>query len=686
MITNIFINRELSWLSFNYRVLQEAKDPAVPLFERIKFLAIYSSNLDEFYRVRVAGLRSLLRLKKNSVKTLKFNPEALIMDIQEITFNQQEEFGHIYKNSILPELQKYGIRFVDDKNADDEQSEFIRNYFETNIAGKISVIQPLTKDEIPFLKNRSLYFAVKLLPARMKYLNMIKENYTYALVEIPSDRLPRFVELPQRDNKHAIIFLDDILRFNFPLIFPDYHVTEAYSIKLTRDAELPIDDEFSGNLLEKIKKGLKKRNGGIPSRFLYDKSMPKDFLKYLRESLDLEKEDLSAGARYHNFSDFFAFPNPSNIIPTDEPMPPLWHKDFSRGENIFDVIKSKDVLLHFPYHTYDHVIEFLEAAAEDENVKSIKITQYRVAKKSAVVNALIKAAHNGKKVTSFVELKARFDEESNIHWAEEMEKAGVTVHYSFPGLKVHSKLAMVERIENNEIARYCYFGTGNFNEKTALIYSDIGLLTHDERLTSEAEMAFQIFERKRTYYPFKHLLVAQFNMRRIFLELIDEAIEAAEDGEQPRLIIKLNSLQERKIIRKLVQASQAGVDIKMIIRGICCLAPGIPGKSDNIEIISVVDRFLEHSRVYIFDNGEEEKIYCGSADWMNRNLRRRIEVVFPIYDNKLKREIKDIINIQLNDNIKARIIDKNNLNEYVKRTEGPKIRSQIETYNYLKNK
>lgn len=684
----ILENREISWLSFNYRVLQEAKDLSNPLYERIKFLAIYSSNLDEFFRVRVASLRSLLRLKKKSIDKLNFDPEELLKQIHNTVNSHQEEFGGIFKKQVIPELKENNIHLINETELNDKQKEFVETYFREKVQMFIQPILLVKRKIVPFLVNRRLYLSVKLAPKHIEA--KLEENkrtkHTYALVEIPSQHLPRFLELP-KDNKNTyIIFLDDVIRFCLPNIFPGYEVVEVCSIKLTRDAELYIDDEFTGNLLSKIKKGLSKRDTGVPSRFLYDKNTSKPFLKFLKDSLLLEKEDLVPGGKYHNFSDLFAFPNPCQSNLEFPSMPPLKHAEIEKHKNIFEAISEKDHALFFPFQSYDYIIKFLDTAANDPQVTSIRVTQYRVAKDSAVVRAMIDAVKNGKDVMVFVEVKARFDEELNIQWAEEMEKAGVKVFYSFPGLKVHAKLALVTRIENGKEIKYSYFGTGNFNEKTAKIYSDIGLLTKDERLTSEAEYVFKFLSGETVDYKFEHLLVAQFNMRKDFIAMIDNEITLANKGKDAAITLKMNSLEDRKMIKKLYEASNAGVRINIIIRGICCLVPGIKGQSENIKVISILDRFLEHGRIYIFNNGGKEKIYAASADWMKRNLSRRVEVAFPIYNENIKKEIKDIIELQLNDNKKARVIDKDNSNNYLGVYSKTKISSQTASYNYFKKK
>ena len=685
-IKSKYFDRELSWLSFNYRVLQEAKDKTVPLYERIKFLAIYSSNLDEFFKVRVATLRSLLTLKQKSKKILDFDPEKLLKDILSTVKEHQREFGKIFKNEILPGLKENKINLIDNKQLNISQSEYLNNFFEENIRQHI---QPflLVKNKItPFLKNNILYLVVVLNSKNGNKKDSKRLINKYAIVEIPANHLPRFIEIPDNGDEKFLIFLDDIIRFKLASIFEGYKVIDCYSIKLTRDAELYIEDEFTGDLVTKILSSIKKRNIGLPSRFLYDESMPKRILNYLKETFHLNKDDLSEGGKYHNFSDFFSFPNPTGNKLIYPAQIPLRNTGLRKAKNIFDAISEKDYLFHFPYQSFDHILEFINTAADDPNVTTIKMTQYRVAKDSQVLKALIKAAKSVKNVIVFVEVKARFDEEANISWGAEMQKMGIDVYYSLPGIKVHSKILMVTRKEGEKFKNYCFFGTGNFNEKTAKIYSDIGLLTANKNLTDEADEVFNFLIKRKTNSDFEHLLVTKFNMRKYFIQLIDNEISIAKNGGKGKIILKMNSLEDRKMINKLYEASEAGVKIFLIIRGICCLIPGVKGMSKNIQVISIVDRYLEHSRVFLFNNGGNPLIYCGSADWMRRNLSRRIEVVFPIYDELLKKEIQEILNIQMNDNVKARIIDKNQKNIYVKDNGSNLVRSQFATYDYLSNK
>lgn len=682
-----FFNRELSWLSFNHRVLQEAKDPSTPLYDKIKFLAIFSSNLDEFFRVRVASLRSLLDLKKKTQKELKFDVEKLLEKLHKTVVKMQEEYGEVYADIIKPELAQNNIFLVDHTQLNSVQKEFISELFNSQVVPHIMPMIIARKKITPFLRNQRLYLAVKLSSKQNGSTDkqLKHKRYLSAIVEIPTNHIDRFILLPKIGNNNYVMFLDDIIRYFLPNIFYGYNVHESYAVKLTRDAELYIEDEFSGNLLDKMKKSLAKRSSGAPSRFLYDRSMPAAFLNFLKEALLLSDEDLYPGGKYHNFSDFFTFPNPGIKELNYPEMKPLKSKELDLKKNIFESTSEHDQLLYFPYQSYDYVINAIEQAAKDPAVRSIKITQYRVARDSKIVNALIKAAHRGKDVTAFVEIKARFDEEINIKSAEEMQKAGVKVLYSLPGLKVHAKIALITREENNALRNYAYLSTGNFNEKTARLYTDYGFFTANPDITDEVEKVFEALEGNVTEFEFKHLLVAHYGMRQGFQAMIENEIAFAQRGEPAAITIKLNSLEDERIIKKLYEASLAGVKVNMIVRGICCLIPGIKAMSENIRGISIIDRFLEHDRVYIFNNGGNEKIYLSSADWMKRNLSRRIEVAFPVYDNDLKNIIKHIVNIKLSDNVKARIIDEKQTNVYRKTESTSEHRSQYEIYEYMKS-
>ncbi|MDF1698776.1 MAG: polyphosphate kinase 1 [Saprospiraceae bacterium] len=676
-----YIHRDISWLAFNYRVLQEAKDPNVPLFERLKFLAIYSSNLDEFFRVRVANHRSLLRTGKKTRTSLDFEPSEILTKILKIVNAQQEEFSKIFEKQIVPALKKTGIHILRRKRLNEDQIEFIETYFKDNM---LPFVQPvlLVGDKIkPFLNTGSLYLALHL-----NDINDDKKKSQYAVVKIPSEHLPRFIELPsQEEGRHDIIVLDDIVRHNVRELFPGYDILDSYSIKLTRDAELYIDDEYSGDLISKIKKSLNKRNVGIASRMVYDRQVPKEMLEYLSQVFELSQYDKLPEGRYHNNADFFKLPNFGKEAYLDSPQPPLPIEELEEAESIFDKIYKKDYIVHVPYQSYNSVVKFFEDAANDPKVTHIKIIQYRVAKKSKIMDALRLAVKNGKQVTAFVEVKARFDEEANLIWGEKLEKAGVNVHYSMPGLKVHSKIAMVRRLEGEEGMLYTYLSTGNFHEDTAKIYSDIGIFTANPKLTSEAARVFNYLETKiRPTKPFKYFGVGQFNLKPMLIDLIKNEIKNAENGKPAKIVLKMNSIHDEEMIQYLYKASQKGVDVKMIIRGICSLVPGVKNVSTNIEAISIVDRYLEHARIFMFHNNGDTKIYLSSADWMVRNLHRRVETMFPILDKELQSVIIDLLTIQLMDNVKSRYIHYKDNNVYRKDTTDLPMRSQVETYYYMK--
>ncbi|PKQ68661.1 polyphosphate kinase 1 [Labilibaculum manganireducens] len=682
-----FLNRDLSWLSFNKRVLQEASNTRLPLYERIKFLAIYSSNLDEFYRVRLGTYKRFTELPAEDKDILRENPDAILKNINAEVDRQQNEFGNIFTQEIIPALEEEDIILIRDQSLCEEHHQFVKDFFLDNLLPHVQPILLLKKQIQPFLQNNVIYIAVKLFKKRKKE----EEEGTpksrrsrYAIIKVPSHRFPRFIELPDRDGKHFIMFLDDIIKLRMKLLFPGYKIDSSYSFKLSRDADLLIEDEYSGDLIKMIENSLKKRETGSPSRFLYDASIPKDFLKFLKDSFNLQNNDMVKGARYHNFQDFFGFPNPKYPELEPESFHPLKVDDLQGNKSVFKTIRLKDQILHFPYQSYEYVIRFLNEAAVDPKVVEIKATQYRVADNSAVVNALINAALNGKKVTVFVEVKARFDEEANLRSANEMRKAGVKIIDSIPGLKVHAKLALVLR--KGDKKDYAFLSTGNFNEKTAKIYSDHGLLTSNEVIITELKQLFDYLENQTEGYEFRKLLVGRFNLRRSLIELIDQEIQNVKKGHKGYIILKMNGLQERDMITKLYEASENGVKIDLIIRGICCLKPN-KTYAKNIRIIRIVDQFLEHGRIFYFHNLGEELLYLSSADWMNRNLHRRIECAFPIQDKKIKKELIDILNIQLNDNVSARILDGklNNLpipiNGKVK-----KIQSQKEIFAYLNKK
>ncbi len=674
-----YIHRDASWLSFNYRVLQEAKDPAVPLLERLKFLAIYSSNLDEFFRIRVAGIRKLKKVGKKTRAQLNFDPSELLKEIHQIVNRQQAEFSLIFENEIVPELRRHHVNIVRRLDLNAEQRQFVEDYFQGNLLPFVMPVLLVKRRINPFLANAHLYLAVHL---RQKKRPL--SDSEYALVKIPSDQVPRFVPLPTKGDRHDVILLDDIVRHSVSLLFPGYDIQDTYSIKLSRDAELDIEDEFSGDLVQKIKASLQKRQVGPASRFVYDREMPQHLLTYLLDTFDLRKNDMLPEGRYHNNFDFFRFPDFGLKHLKYKPLPPLPHPVLSEAPDFFKAISEADQLIHVPYQSFEPVIQFFEKAALDPTVTHIKVIQYRVAKSSRILEALMDAVERGKQVSAFVEIKARFDEATNLEWGERLEKAGVRVHYSLPGVKVHSKLALVRRIEEGQPKLYAYLGTGNFHEETAKIYSDFGIFTADTRLTNEVSNVLAHLENMPPSRPFEHLFVGQFNLREGLYGLIANEVKAAKKGKKAEMILKINSLEDKNIIAKLYEASQAGVKIRLIVRGICCLVPGIKDLSENIEIISIVDRYLEHARVFVFHNGGDERIYLSSADWMERNLTYRIETIFPVYDPALRRDLLNILNLQLNDNVKARIIDAENRNEYLRTGSDIPVRAQLETYFYLK--
>ncbi|MEL7222314.1 MAG: polyphosphate kinase 1, partial [Bacteroidota bacterium] len=628
-----FLDRDISWLSFNYRVLQEAKDPSVPLFERIKFLAIYSSNLDEFFRVRMANHRNLIRIGKKTKKELSITPKQMVRQIQKIVNEQQEEFATIFAQDIIPELRKHKINIKRRLDLNEEEREYVEAYFHDHM---LPFVQPvlMVEDRIrPFLNNAQLYLSILLHPK-----DKPEGKTAYAIVKIPSDHLPRFIELPSPKGEHNIIILDDVVRNSVSWMFPGYDILDTFSLKLTRDAELYIDDEFSGDLITKIKTSLAKRHVGPASRFVYDSEIPTEFLDFLMDVFQLEGYDTLREGRYHNNFDFFQFPDFGMSHLKNPDLPPLSYLPLEKSRDFFASMRERDHLIHVPYQSYESTIRLFEEAAGDPNVTHIKIVQYRVARKSRIMQALIRAVGAGKQVTVFIEVKARFDEEANLRWGEKLEKAGVTVHYSFPGVKVHSKLALVRRTEENGKGQlYAYLSTGNFHEDTAKIYADFGLFTADTRLVNEVARVFSYLETvKLPEQKFEHLLVGQFNLREALVKKIDFEIAQAKQGKPASMILKMNSLQDRMMINKLYEASEAGVKIQLIVRGINCLISNKKGWSENIHTISIVDRFLEHARVFVFHHGGEQQMYLSSADWMERNLSYRIETCFPVYDLKLK--------------------------------------------------
>jgi polyphosphate kinase len=676
------IDRDLSWLSFNYRVLQEAKDPNVPLLERMKFLAIYSSNLDEFFRIRVAGIKRLKKVSRKTKAQLNFSPRVLLKEIHKEVNRQQTEISQFFQEQIVPELRNNNIFLLRRLDLDEPQRKEVERYFRDHLLPFMMPVLLVKKRIRLFLANAELYLAIHL---KLKGKPGVPSEY--ALIRIPSDLLPRFVQISTKSERKYIIMLDDIVRHNLSSMFPGYDIQDTYSIKLTRDQELYIDDEFQGNLVEKIKSSLAKRQVGPASRFVYDREMPPAMLEYLADTFDLRKTDLLPEGRYHNNFDFFKFPDFGLQHLKNQPFDVIPHPELVPGTDFFALIREKDRSVHMPYHNMDCVVELIKQAATDPKVTHIKIVQYRVAKKSVIMQTLMEAVQRGKQVTVFVEIKARFDEAANLDWGEKLNKAGVRVCYSFPGVKVHSKLLMIRRQEEQGVRKYAYLSTGNFHEETARIYSDIGIFTCDERLTNEVSNIFGYLEYvKQPATDFKHLMVGQFNLRDDINALIDNEIANAKLGKPAAITMKMNSLEDREMIRKFYDASSAGVQIRLIIRGICCLVPGVKGFSENIRITSIVDRFLEHTRVFVFENDGNRKYYLSSADMMVRNLNMRIETAFPIYDLDIQGEIQFMLDMQLSDNVKARVIDRYQQNAYVAPANGASpVRSQVELYfHYLR--
>lgn len=687
-MTYKYFKRDISWLSFNYRVLLEAKDASLPIYERIKFLSIYSSNLEEFYKVRVSGYHSSI-LK--SIKKDKSIDKALetLMEINTEVTKQEKEYFHIFNEMILPTLKKENIILYQTEKVNDYHKAYIEKFFNEEV---FPFLQPMIiqKGHIhSFIQDNRVYQAISLKRKRNNKTSNSKDETTYALMKIPQNQLPRFVMLPSIDGKHYIMFIDDVIKANLKSIFPGYEIIECYSIKISRDADFSVENVEQTDIAERILNNVRRRKIGAVTRFQYDKDMPDYFLEYLQEVYDIEDEELLSGNKYLNLSDLISLPNPVGDSLTQNLPKPLRVPEFEKNNSILSVLRKQDILLHFPYQSFDYLLRFLMQAAFDPKVLEIKVTQYRVAENSAVINSLISAAKNGKKVTVFVELKARFDEENNYLSSELMQQAGVKIIYSLPGLKVHAKLAYIRKRSNDPdepIKGYAYLGTGNFNEKTARIYSDKGLLTSNRDIIVEIDEVFNILEGKGQSKVFQHLLVAQFNMIPEINAMIDREINHVQNGGKGRIVIKLNSLEDKSMINSLYRASEAGVEIDLIIRGICCLIPN-QEFSKNIRITRIVDSYLEHSRIWYFYNMGEENLYLTSADWMSRNLHRRIEVAFPIFDAQIKREIIDILKIQLADNVSAVWVDEY-LNNVFKRDgltdDVNLVRSQRDTYEYLR--
>lgn len=671
------INREISWLAFNGRVLQEAGDPSVPLVERLRFLGIFSNNLDEFFRVRVATLSRMSGLGKHAKAFIGESPKKVLKEIGDIVVEQQSSFSKHY-HEIVRGLRAENIHFVNETELSQQQSDFVHDYFDRSV--RPNLIPILLREEVPFpyLKDASIYLAIKMTG--------LKDSPTqYAIVEVPTHILPRFLLVPSNGKRKNIMLLDDVIRHCLPQLFPifQFRSLEAWTVKVTRDAELDIDDDISKSFYQKISKSVQQRKQGEPVRFIYDSQIPADLLSHIKNELNLDADDnVIKSGRYHNFKDFIGFPNVGDAHLEHPAITPILHPVLANVRNRFDAIRKRDLLLHFPYQSFTHFIDFLRDAAIDPQVTSIKITVYRLASESRVVNALISAARNGKRVTAVIEPRARFDESANLAWSTALEEAEVKVVFGVPGLKVHSKLCLVSRKEEERSVRYAAISTGNFHEKSARIYSDHMLFTANREITSEINKVFRFFNRNYRVPEFKQLIVSPFNVREQFIQLIQNEMEAVAAGHGGLITIKVNNLVDVELIQKLYEASEAGVKITLLVRGVCSLEAGVPGLSSNIEAYSIVDKFLEHSRVFVFGNAGKPLYYLSSADLMVRNIDHRVEVICPVNDPDVQKELQAMLDIQLADNVKSRVLGADQDNAY--RAQGDKkIRSQVDFYTYL---
>jgi polyphosphate kinase len=675
------IQREISWLHFNARVLQEAIDPANPLIERLRFLGIFSNNRDEFFRVRVATLRRLKAFGKEKNENLGYDPSKVLKEVKKLIEEQEIVFTEAYFR-IVQELRETGISIIGLEEMSADQGAYVKQYFRDKVHPNLFPIMLSELKDANSLKDNSIYLAVvlKQSPAPL--------SRNYALIKVPTSSVSRFLILPRTDDKHDILLLDDVIRYNLGDIFLPfgYDLYEAYAMKFTRDAEMDIDNDVSKSFIEIMSESLKQRKRGVPVRFVYDKTMPDILLNLLLKKFRINKDDaLRGGGRYHNFRDFMGFPSVGSKDLYFVPQPPLRHPDLPMNKSIFSVIRKKDLLLHFPYQSFIHIIDLLREASIDPQVRSIKMTLYRTASNSNVINALINAARNGKSVTVFLELQARFDEQANIMWSEKLREEGVKIIKSIPGFKVHSKLLLIRRKEDGKNVFYSNVSTGNFNESTAKVYADTSLLTSDERTGIEVNQMFQLFEMPYSPPVFRKLIVSPYSMRNHFVRLINTEIKNKKEGKTAWIIIKINNIVDEGMVRKLYQASQAGVKIDILCRGICVLVPGIKGLSENISVRSVVDRYLEHSRLLVFANNNDLRVYMTSADWMVRNLDHRFESASLITDPSLQQEIMDMLKIQMADNCKARLVNDQQVNKYYRNDQAP-VRSQEQIYTYLKAK
>lgn len=678
------IPRDISWLSFNARVLQEAADPDVPLRERIRFLGIFSNNLDEFFRVRVATLKRMIQYGNKAKMHMELNPEKLIEEIQMTVLNHQNEFNRIW-DGILEEMKQQKIFLITENELNEEQKEFVRSYYEEEVSPNIIPLMIETIPDFPYLRDKSIYLGVVM----SKKESALKR--LYSIIEVPTRVQSRFVILPSPDHEHHIILLEDIIRFSLPEIFSYFGYDQYHSgvFKVTRDAEIDIDNDISTTLIQKIEKGLKNRRKGKPVRFIYDKEMDPGLLEFLIRKFNLTKRDnIIPGSRIHNFREFMDFPK-QVFTTVSKRKRSIDHPAFMIENRVTDVVLKKDVMLHFPYHSFNAVIDLLREAAIDPDVTSIKVTAYRLARQSKVINALINAVRNGKQVMVMLELRARFDEEANLEWKERLEEEGVKVLIGIPNMKVHAKMCIIRKRVQDRIVQYGFVSTGNLNEDTAKVYADHCLMTSNRNIMADVNRLFNYVEHYKTGTHFlkacSHIIPSPNFARREVIKMIHTEVKNAIRGNAAKITAKMNSLSDEEIISELYDAAKAGVEINLIIRGIFCMITESTRFDKPVKAVSIVDEYLEHARVWIFHNGGKEKVFISSADWMVRNLDHRVEATCPIFDEDIKKELKDIIDIQLRDNVKARWLNNELTNEYVQ-MDGVQVRSQEETYNYLHNK
>lgn len=679
------VPRDISWLGFNARVLQEAADKAVSLKDRIRFLGIFSNNLDEFFRVRVATLKRMIEFgnRKLNMNVIE-NPQAVLDEIQLTVLKQQSEFDRIWKD-ICVEMQEQHVYLLTEKDLDEKQQEFVTNYFNQKVRSNIIPLLIESVPQLPYLREKSLYLGVVMSNRQSAY------EQKYALIEVPSKVLGRFVLLPSKGSKRYIILLEDVIRFNLPLIFSyfNYERYDAHVFKITKDAEIDLDTDLSTSFVQKIEKGLKNRRKGKPTRLVYDKEIDNGLLEYLIQRLQFNKRDnIIPGGRIHNFRHFMDFPDVFNTKTTR--LQPFTHPALQQSPRVTEVIQDRDVMLYFPYHTFSTITDLLREAAMEPDVVSIKITAYRLAEDSTIVNALINAARNGKQVTVVLELRARFNEEANLEWKERLEDEGVKVLVGINNLKVHAKICVIKKRSNKRIKEYGFVSTGNLNEQTSNVYVDYCLLTANRAIMADINRVFRYLENPKSDAPLracKTLLVAPVSMRQQITAMIDKEVKRAHAKKKATITLKLNSVSDEKLIVKLEHAAQEGVTIDCVVRGIFSPKFETAKARKRVNAISIVDQYLEHARLYMFGNGGKEKLYISSADWMGRNLDHRVEVAVPINNAAIRAEIKDLLAIQLSDNVKARDLNSEQQNQYVTRAKGePKVRSQVAIYQYLHQK